>query len=94
MEQNENKSPLAQAALIFGSEAALARALGVSRGALNQWKKPGREVPAEHAPRIELLTGVCCELLCPSIDWALVRKPRPGAICAASQFKTPANPHA
>lgn len=76
MEQKQTTNPIAQAALIFGSEAALARAIGVTRGALNQWKKPGREVPAEHAPRIESLTGIRCELLCPSVDWALVRKPR------------------
>lgn len=67
-------SHVSKAAEIFGSEAALARALGVSRGALNQWKKTGREVPAEHAPHIEFLTGVRCELLCPSVDWGLIRK--------------------
>lgn len=68
--------PLEEAAKVFGSEAALARALKVSRAALNQWKKPGRQVPAEHCPRIEALTGVKCELLCPSVDWAYLRKPR------------------
>lgn len=66
--------PLVEAAQKFGSEAALARALGVSRGALNQWKKEGREVPAEHAPEIEKLTGVPCESLCPSVRWAVVRR--------------------
>ena len=65
--------PLEAAAQIYGSEASLARALGVTRGALNQWKKPGRQVPAEHCPKIEKLTGVRCELLCPSVDWSIVR---------------------
>lgn len=74
---NENTThPLEEAAKVFGSEAALARALKVSRAALNQWKKPGRQVPAEHCPRIEALTGVRCERLCPSVDWAYLRKPR------------------
>lgn len=67
--------PLVEAAQKFGSEAALARALGVSRGALNQWKKEGREVPAEHAPEIERLTGVRCERLCPSVRWFVIRQP-------------------
>ncbi|ARP89803.1 hypothetical protein CAL14_05465 [Bordetella genomosp. 9] len=66
--------PLDEAAKVFGSEAALARALKVSRAALNQWKKPGRQVPAEHCPRIEALTGIKCELLRPSVDWAYLRR--------------------
>lgn len=66
-----HRHPLEDAAQKFGSEAALARALGVSRGALNQWKNRGRHVPAEHAPEIERLTGVPCERLCPSIRWAV-----------------------
>lgn len=64
---------LEEAAHFFGSEAALARALGVSRGAVNQWKKPKRQVPAEYAPKIEKLTGVRSERLCPSVDWAAIR---------------------
>ncbi|TEA71881.1 transcriptional regulator [Allopusillimonas ginsengisoli] len=69
------RHPLEEAAQKYGSEAALARALGVSRGALNQWKKQGRNVPAEHAPEIERLTGVPCERLCPSIRWEVLRRP-------------------
>lgn len=69
----QTSHPLEIAAQYFGSEAALARAIGVARGALNQWKKPGREVPAKYAPKIEALTGVRCELLCPSVNWSLVR---------------------
>lgn len=65
--------PLETAASLFGSEAALARALGLTRGALNQWKQEGREVPAKYAPKIEQMTGVPCELLCPSVDWSIVR---------------------
>lgn len=75
MPNTNHLHPLEEAARIYGSEASLARTLGVSRGALNQWKKEGREVPAEHAPRIEKLTGVRCERLCPSVDWAYLRQP-------------------
>lgn len=78
----QNSHPLEEAARICGSEAALARQLNVSRGALNQWKEEGREVPAKHAPIIEKLTGVRCELLCPSVDWSIVRK------AAASKRRT------
>lgn len=83
---------LEEAARFFGSEAALARALGVSRGAVNQWKKPKRQVPAEYAPTIEKLTGVRSERLCPSVDWEAIRsngKSRTASHVRAS--KEPAN---
>ncbi|NYT25906.1 helix-turn-helix domain-containing protein [Alcaligenaceae bacterium] len=74
MQIDQRPHPLEVAAQKFGSEAALARAIGASRGAMNQWKNPGREVPAKYAPKIEKLTGVHCELLCPSVDWSVVRR--------------------
>ncbi|NGR09366.1 helix-turn-helix domain-containing protein [bacterium SGD-2] len=74
MQTSQTPHPLEVAAQVFGSEAALARAIGASRGAMNQWKHPGREVPARYAPIIESLTGVRCELLCPSVDWSVVRR--------------------
>lgn len=74
MQIDQTPHPLEIAAQKFGSEAALARAIGVSRGAMNQWKAPDREVPAKYAPAIETLTGVRCELLCPSVDWSAVRR--------------------
>lgn len=79
MDNKQDIHPLEKAAQIYGSEAALARAIGVSRGALNQWKKPNRQVPAEHAPKIERLTGIRSELLCPSVDWAAIRNSRKGS---------------
>jgi DNA-binding transcriptional regulator YdaS (Cro superfamily) len=36
---------------------ALASALGVSKGAVNQWKDQGRCVPLEHCVAIERATG-------------------------------------
>lgn len=73
MSTTEHIHPLDLAAEKFGSQAALARAIGSSRSALNQWKREGREVPAEYAPLIEELTGVPCDLLCPSVRWDIVR---------------------
>jgi DNA-binding transcriptional regulator YdaS (Cro superfamily) len=54
---------------------ALAEKLGVTKGAVGQWKLPGRRVPAEHCPAIERLTegAVRCEDLRPDVDWAIVR---------------------
>ena len=37
-----------------------------------QWLING--TPAAVAPTIERLTGVQCELLCPHVDWAVLRK--------------------
>jgi DNA-binding transcriptional regulator YdaS (Cro superfamily) len=59
----------------IGSMQALAEKLGVTKGAVSQWKLPGRRVPAEHCPQIERLTGgeVCCEDLRPDVDWKFIR---------------------
>lgn len=68
--------PIDIAAEIVGSQAALASALGVSNGAVSQWKETGRRVPAEHCPAIEQLTGkrVRCEDLRPDIAWSVLRE--------------------
>lgn len=67
--------PIDIAASIIGSQAALAVELGVSKGAVNQWKTPGRQVPADHCPVIERLTGgkVRCEDLRPDVAWDVLR---------------------
>lgn len=66
---------LDKAASIVGSLQALAKELGVTKGAASQWKEPDRRVPAEHCPAIERLTAgeVRCELLRPDVDWQTVR---------------------
>ncbi|WP_082577697.1 helix-turn-helix domain-containing protein [Massilia sp. Root1485] len=66
---------LDQASEIVGSMQALGEKLGVTKGAVGQWKLPGRRVPAEHCPAIERLTSgvVRCEDLRPDVDWAIVR---------------------
>jgi DNA-binding transcriptional regulator YdaS (Cro superfamily) len=68
--------PIDKAAEIVGTQARLATHLGVSRGAVNQWKDDGRRVPAEHCPQIERLTagGVRCEDLRPDVAWDVLRK--------------------
>jgi DNA-binding transcriptional regulator YdaS (Cro superfamily) len=66
---------LDKAAEIIGSQTALANLLKVSKGAVSQWKEPGRRVPAEHCPLIERATGgaVRCEELRPDIAWDVLR---------------------
>ncbi len=70
--------PLRRAARYAGSFEALARILGVTKGAVWQWLDDGRKVPAEHCPAIERATdgAVRCEELRPDIDWAVLRRSR------------------
>ncbi|WP_312993352.1 transcriptional regulator [Achromobacter animicus] len=70
--------PLDRAAQIYGSAQGLATELGVSKGALHQWKLDGRRTPPEHCPTIERLTGVRCEELCPDVEWWVLRRPNAG----------------
>lgn len=49
--------PIDTAAAAVGSQAALADALGVTRGAVNQWKLLHRVVPLEHCTAIEKVSG-------------------------------------
>ena len=51
------KHPIDVAAEAVGSQAALARRLGVERAAVNQWKHKGRSTPIEHCASIELAAG-------------------------------------
>lgn len=72
------KHPLEVAAGIVGNQLQLAQRLGVSKGALSQWKLPDRQVPAEQCGAIERLTGgrVDCETLRPDVDWGIYRLPK------------------
>lgn len=67
--------PIDAAAQAVGSQRALARLLGVTRGAVSQWKLGGRRVPADHCPAIERATAgaVRCEDLRPDVDWSVLR---------------------
>ena len=66
---------LDKAISIIGSMQAVADALGITKGAVSQWKDSARKVPAEHCPVIERLTKgvVRCEELRPDVDWAYLR---------------------
>lgn len=70
--------PVKRAAALAGGYEKLAKALGVTRGAVHQWLDEGRQVPAEHCPKIELITGgqVTCEELNDKVDWGFVRSSR------------------
>ena len=65
-----DKHPIEIAAGIVGSYEALANQLGISKGAVHQWKSPDRKVPIEHCTRIEQITGgqVTRQMLRPD-DW-------------------------
>lgn len=60
----------------FGSQSAIARALGLSSyRVVQQWVKSGH-VPPKYCPEIERLTDrkIKCEDLNASVDWAFVRE--------------------
>lgn len=58
-----------------GSQARLAKELGIPAPLLSQWKTGERRVPAERCPLIERATNgaVRCEDLRPDVDWAYLR---------------------
>lgn len=58
----------------LGSQAALARELGLVPQVVNNWHRRGN-VPADYCPAIERATvGVVrCESLRPDVDWAYLR---------------------
>jgi len=65
---------LQQAIETIGGQSELARRLGTSAQAVNNWCRRGN-VPAEYAPVIESITEgkVKAEDLCPQIPWHMVR---------------------
>jgi transcriptional regulator with XRE-family HTH domain len=59
------------------SQTALAKALGVTQGAVWQWANGRRPIPADRCPAIERATAgaVTCEELRPDVDWSVLRAP-------------------
>lgn len=57
------------------SQVDLAKTLGVTAGAVNQWVSGLSQVSAERCPAIEKATGglVRCEDLRPDVQWAVLR---------------------
>lgn len=55
----------------------LAKTLGVTPGAVNQWVSGLTEITAERCIQIESATGglVRCEELRPDVNWGVLRKP-------------------
>lgn len=82
---------LDQAVATVGSMQALADVLGVTKGAVGQWKLNGRRVPAEHCPTIERATNgkVLCEQLRPDVDWAVIRGKSSAPACTNRRSTDP-----
>ncbi len=67
------KAALNEAIQTAGGLALFAEAVSApSANAVKAWKRLG-SVPADYCPRIERVTGVVCERLRPSVDWAYLR---------------------
>ena len=68
--------PIERAIKHFGSQAALASALGVKQPTVSEWLTGDRQVPAERCPEIERATGgaVRCEELRPDVAWDVLRE--------------------
>lgn len=60
---------------IIGSQAALAKLLGVTQGYISQLATGHRQIPAEYCPAIEAATNgtVRCEEMRPDVQWAYLR---------------------
>ena len=69
---------LTKALELMGGTVALAKAVGVSKQMVTNWKARGT-VPVEHCPTVERVTGrqVRCEDLNSSVDWGYLRHPYP-----------------
>lgn len=67
------RDALQRAIAIVGSATALAELLGITKGAISQWKDKGRSIPFEYGAAIEAATGglVTRQELFPA-DWARI----------------------
>lgn len=70
-----SEEALDKAVAHIGSMQILADHLGITKGAVSQWKTEGRRIPAEHCPEIERLTdgAIRCEYLRSDVNWAFIR---------------------
>ena len=56
-----------------GGITALSRRLNLSgHSVIQQWRRT--QVPAEHCPDLEEITGIACEKLRPDVNWSVLRK--------------------
>jgi DNA-binding transcriptional regulator YdaS (Cro superfamily) len=65
------ENPVDRAAKVYGSQQAMATALGVTKAAVWQWKEDGRQIPVQYCVAIERDTGVTRRDLRPK-DWHLI----------------------
>lgn len=72
---DSNKTPIEQACAAVGSQAELARMVGVMPAAVFQWVRKTRPIPAERCPAIEQATNglIRCEDLRPDVKWSVLR---------------------
>lgn len=74
MEKLTPVTALKQAAEIAGGQSALAKKIGVSAVRMWNWINRDGGAVAEFCPDIEAATGITCDQLCPTVNWAFVRK--------------------
>lgn len=60
-------NPIDRAVQAIGTQAELARVLGVLPQHVNNWRQRG--IPAARCPAIEAATGIRCEELRPDVNW-------------------------
>lgn len=79
-------NPILKAAQTLGSQAELARRLGVTSAFISQLLSGGRPIPIQHAISIERETegAVRVEDLRPDVDWAVIRNHKRAAPKAAA----------
>lgn len=65
MNATPSQTPIDQAVRHVGTDAELARLLGITRSAVSQWRTNG--IPAKRAAEIERITGVSRKILCPEV---------------------------
>lgn len=68
--------PFSKACEILGGQSAMAEALNVSAGAVNQWVKGKKPFPDGRAPTVERLTDreVKAEELAPHVEWYVIEQ--------------------
>ncbi len=71
---SKNKTPIELACAAVGSQAELARMLGVMPAAVFQWVKKTRPIPHDKCAAIERACGgaVSCDDLLPDLNWVRV----------------------
>jgi DNA-binding transcriptional regulator YdaS (Cro superfamily) len=94
----DDQMPIVIACESVGGQAVMARLLGITPAAVNQWCSAKRSVPAERCPDIEHATRqanamdatkriVTCEQLCPSVSWNVLRNRNAAPVAPLSDHR-------